>query len=132
MRGKAKFGAEVEFQKQLPEGSYLWEVAQAQLQDTKNRSGVYILLACEVLEAADPKYVGLLHYAPFSCRTKELIATAREKFIEMGATEALLDPFHGPDDLVGLVFRADIASARSADGMIFYHLENIVAEGASD
>ena len=90
-----------------PVGTYSMEVVELKGPAENKKGELYIIPICEILEAAEEKWVGR-KYSPYMSLAKERVGYTKMDLRRMGADDACLSGDGDPQDLIGLVFSVDL------------------------
>ena len=123
-----KTGIEIELQEALSPGTYTMRVigVRAHLHNVLlpiEDKLQYVMPICEVIDCQDTFLIGRVHYAYLSLEEKHR-ERARVTLIKMGAAEESFSYGASPDDLIGLVFKADLVYIKHMENA-YTRLENI-------
>ena len=90
-----------------PVGTYMMEIVELKGPTNNKKGELYIIPICEIVEAAEEKWVGR-KYSPYMALNAERAGYTKMDLRLMGADDKCLSGDGDPQDLVGLVFNVDL------------------------
>ena len=108
-----------------PVGTYQMEIVELKGPTTNKKGELYIIPICEILDAAEDKWVGR-KYSPYMALNSERAGYTKLDLRRMGADDACLSGDGDPQDLVGLVFSVDLV--QNGDYINMRNIEAATAE----